>query len=208
MLIELDDNDEDAEERQGVFEVDPVEYKISYEKLKSQIVLLDATIVPPSKARHMIAVVSGDPFPSQDLMEYRSVDLMYTIGKIPSPISPSSRHANITIGWLLDEKEKLEPDDALHDGIEALVAKTTQKWTIDSIVFDNKTLSGTYLVVYLKRSLPFGIDTTDKTLREDLTELSPLFHKIEATIIEHFPSAKRATKQFWNSEIGMDFATN
>lgn len=208
MLIELDDNDEDAEEWQGVFEVDPVEYKISYEKLKSQIVLLDATIVPPSKARHMIAVVSGDPFPNQDLMEYRSVDLMYTLGKIPSPISPSSRHANITIGWLLDEKEKLEPDDALHDKIEALVAKTTQKWTIGSIVFDNKVLSGTYLVVYLKRSLPFGIDTTDKTLRGDLTELSPLFYKIEEIIIEHFPSAKRATKQFWNSEIGMDFVTN
>ena len=208
MLIELDDNDEDAEEWQGVFEVDPVEYKISYEKLKSQIVLLDATIVPPSKARHMIAVVSGDPFPNQDLMEYRSVDLMYTLGKIPSPISPSSRHANITIGWLLDEKDKLEPDDALHDKIEALVAKTTQKWTIGSIVFDNKVLSGTYLVVYLKRSLPFGIDTTDKTLRGDLTELSPLFYKIEEIIIGHFPSAKRATKQFWNSEIGMDFVTN
>lgn len=208
MLIEFDDNDEDVEEWQGVFDVDPAEYKISYEKSKSQILLLDGTIIPPSKARHMIAVVSGDPFPNQDLMEYRSVELMYTLGKIPSPISPSSRHANITIGWLLDEQDKLEPVDALYDKIEALVAKTTQKWTIGSIVFDNKVLSGTYLVIYLNRSLPFGIDSTDKTLRGDLTELSPLFYKIEEIIIGHFPSAKRGTKQFWNSEIGMDFVTN
>ena len=65
-----------------------------------------------------------------------------------------------------------------------------------------------YLVIYLERSLPFGIDTTDKTLRADLTELGPLLNKLEEIIMGHFPSAKRATKQFWNREIGMDFATN
>lgn len=208
MLIEPDDNDENQELHQHIFEVDSLEYKISYKKIKLQLESLDATIITPSKARHMIAVVSEDPFPNQNLMEYRSVDLMYTFGKIPSPISPSSRCATITIGWLLNKKDKLNPDDILYDEIEKLVIKATQKWTIASIVFDDKTLSGKYLVIYLDRSFPFGIESTDKTITEDLIELEPIFNNLNDIIKVQFPSAKRATKQFWNNEIGMDFVTN
>lgn len=202
MLIEIDDFDDP--DLPKPFEVDPIKYENFYHECKNKLKKISAKFIDPIKARHMIAVKSSDPFPSKDSMIYRSIELMYHYQEIPSPIDPKSRRIIFTKAWLISEKDKLIANDKFLEHIENVLQQSSN-WILNSSVFDNETITGTYYVLYLESNAEIGLDDTNQELEKILKSYSNFVSNIEKEIKLFYPKAVNRTIKFWENEIGMYF---
>src|SRR5262245_44505840 len=101
ILLEADD---EAQDKQWQWGVDPELATRGRAELSERILAVNGELVEPDVARHMFAVVESDPFPAVALVKFRSVDVMYDLGTLPSPVDPKMRNLEFCCCWSLGSK--------------------------------------------------------------------------------------------------------
>ena len=79
-------------------------FAIFLDTFSERILAVKGKLVEPDVARHMFAVVESDSFPAIDLVKFRSVDVMYDLGILPSPVDPKMRNLEFCCCWSLGSK--------------------------------------------------------------------------------------------------------
>jgi hypothetical protein len=196
MLIEAEDHRPDF---RSPFEVDPDEARQFFIELTKRIERLGGTLIPPSRARHMIALRRSDPFPDTELIEYRSVNLL--THELPSPIEPSSRSTTLTFCWLLDQGRQVEIAPRLKETLDQIFTSSTDLRF--SVRIDSESAYGAFFVVDIEPLTGLGMEKTDRAL-ECLKETAlPVVRQMEEALTKHFPNNKRATGEYWIYRIGV-----
>lgn len=169
----------------------------------NQISSFGGEIVNPAVARHMFAIAKKqDPIPSKDFAIYRSVDIL-TNTDLPSPIAPQDRRIMFTCCWHI-AKESVE-ESVIEKLQEYLQSQLTQSSWIE-LSLDRNTLQGEYIYCTAHFKDRNIMESTNYLADMLLRELSPTLNNLETLIISQYPTAKRATRQYWLNEYSVLFA--
>lgn len=188
------------------FQFDLERVRIEISNLRVQVQNLGGVAIEPTKARHMIAILDTDPFPTTEIIEYQGRHLAFEPEIIPSPIDPNSRRVKFTVCWLVKALPNSNPPSA--SVLEKLADELTQqdyhpfRVTIQS---DDQTLSKeVFLIAHVEYLPAIGFEKTDSTLQRIEKPLESTLAQLESSIGLHF-SVERATEQYWDKEIFMRF---
>lgn len=171
---------------------------------------LEGIRVMPDKARHMIAVVDKDPFPTTEIMLYAPSDLIIDSDTIiPSPIDLRARQIQFTICWILGESlsnehqiYELDP----HKFLDEILSDDTLPFNISAQIDNNMTLKqNSYLLVHFEYKNPIDTEKTDNLLKELENRIILIIPRIEECLALCFRDFRQATKKYWFDEIFMDF---
>jgi len=155
--------------------------------------------VAPEKARHMIAVIDHDPFPTQAQGIFGCKDIILSDRIVPSPIAPSSRQMVFTICWLVDGENR--DIDLVKSEVLALSDELFQVF----FEYDLETVSRRqFLVIDIRLRITNIFASTRLILQETESELESFLSRIES-ILKNRLVVKRATQVYWDKEILMNF---
>ena len=173
-------------------------------QLQNQISNMGGRIVQPEKARHMLAFLDHDPYPSIERISYHSVDLLEDLKMIPSPIDPRSRQFEFELCWQIKAKDI---NEMLISNIEEQISnkiKSKHSEITCTVYFDLEAIRGMFMIVNLGMYDNPGHEQTDIFLGRIEPILKLAMNDIE-NIIRHYVDFKRATKTYWKTEIGLIF---
>jgi hypothetical protein len=205
-LVEPDEiPGDDQEDYSSLFLADPNIVKNEFNRIQEKLDVIGGIGVHSDKARHMIALIDHDPFPTTETVSYRSVDLLRDPEIIPSPIDPTSRAIEFTVCWLISDltqaSDKAELEKYTQEAIErgflpfAFILET-----------DHDTRSKVpYLLAHIRYTGPIRLQRTDDLLGEIEGSLAYLVAQIEELIRKQYRDVKRATQQYWDEEIFITF---
>lgn len=179
------------------------EAKKVFKELAERVNQLGGKIVQPKTARHMFATVEGDPFPSTDMVLYRSVDLIRDPEHIPSPIDPNSRKLEFTACWRLCENQQNEDFTLNIAEIVDEIINTKHPELIPYSYIDIETIREKYLIVQMSMKNKPGHESTDEVIQKMESYLELAINDIEEMLKTHFSNLIRSTKQYWKMEIGI-----
>lgn len=197
--------EEGANSEKFSWDVDVQEAERVLKKIAEDVVQLGGKILDPDIARHMFAIVKGDPYPDIEKIWYRSVDLLENSDVIPSPIDPKSRYLEFTVCYCLDKqsysKNNLEEiilrvDEIIINGHPDFVS---------SSYFDTDTIWKNYLVLKLSMKNDVGYERTADIIQKREISLELALNDIEEKLRNYIPNLVRATKEYWKMEIGIIF---
>ncbi len=192
----------DAEESSPRWGVDEKTAERAYELLSKRILEEGGEVVDPGVARHMFAVKGRDPFPPTDTVCYRSIEVMFELGSLPSPVDPRSRIFEFTTCWRVSDSGDQEDDETdLLSSIRQVVAPS--KIAVCERLFIDRCVHSRYLVMYFSL---FDLDLSKPTsdiLSTAARGLGPLLGDIDTVITNKLGESSRSTRQFWWEEIGL-----
>jgi hypothetical protein len=176
------------------------------EDLRQELECLGGLVVEPLKARHMIALVDNDPFPTQEITIYQGRLLVFEEKVVPSPIDPLSRGAEFTACWLIRSLPNggLPSESELIGLIDELAQWNYAPFKV-AIELDDDTLSKeTFLVAHIDYLPSIGFEKTQSFLQKIEQPLELILRRLETDLKSRFV-VERATEKYWDREILMSF---
>ena len=174
-----------------------------FKELAERVDQLGGKIVQPKTARHMLATVEEDPFPSTDMVLYRSVDLIRDPEGIPSPIDPNSRKLEFTVCWRLCEDQQNKDFTLNIAEIVDEIINTKHPELIPYSYIDIETIREKYLIVQMSMKNKPDHESTDEVIQKMEYYLELAINDIEEMLKIHFSNLIRSTKEYWKMEIGI-----
>ena len=209
LAIEPDTTDIDVEGWVSPFQADPMAVRSRFDQLQDQLTALGGEIIDPQKARHMIAVVNSDPFPTGDIVTFRSIDLLVNYSDlIPSPIEPRARRFSFTVCWRLGvpgQHIDWEQVEQARELIEKLARREPAVLACVVDVDPETALKVPYLLVHLQSIDPVGYERMDDWLELRATTIATSVDTFEGSLRARFPAIVRATREYWRNEYGVYF---
>lgn len=183
---------------------DLTEVEQEIEKIKNQLSAYGGSNIHPAKARHMVAIQEGDPYPDFENVIYQCKQIGYYPDQIPTPISPDIRYFQFTICW------KIELSPPYSNTSEVVAEMKTIDFGKRKIDFfaDSETESKENFIMCEIELTPDNIyQSTEQALGEITPPIIQLFEKIESHLSEKVKFT-RATKEYWNKELLIIFKRN
>jgi hypothetical protein len=201
-LIELDESGQP--DPWGPFGPNAVDVNTQIAAITAALTRANAEIVPADRARHVYALVAGDPFPELKEVVYQPAEFLYHWNEVPSPVAPTSRRFGFDAVWLLSTSRTRE--------FEATVAAVKNVWRTNKkefelaeIIYEDRETQATYLLVHLIWS-GHTTASTDEVLLLIRPQLEILVKTVAHAVCEVCPHARLATGAFWRDEIGLLFS--
>jgi Restriction endonuclease len=146
----------------------------------------DARLVAPERARHMVALMSSDPLPADDVPTiFRTAEVISAFRRLASPIDPAARRCELTIAWNVGEAGVGAVDISAIELEKALHADASVEH------------EGNYVVLTLRvRMLPVRVSTRD-WVGGLAGALGPALLELEAKLSVAGVTFRRATAEYW-----------
>lgn len=143
-------------------------------------------LIAPERARHMAALLTGvDPLAEQQLITFRTIDIISAFHMLASPIDPLARRAEITVVW----DTSAAAEDVISEASRQL-AET--KGILSSTVRDEN-----FVILTLTFSqLPSNMTSTD-WIKDMTPDLDAHIAATEAALTSANFSFRRATADYW-----------
>ena len=192
-----------------ISEQDILEIEKDFANIKNKLETLGSTVVEPQKARHMVAIHEGDPYPDFENVIYQGKHIGYRSEKIPTPIAPDTRRFQFTVCWEIEAKSGDAPlsQSTLSEILSDLKSKDYSRCQ-SNFFLDTETLSKSTFIIF---ELEFSPSNIYQSTAQALKDSKLLAQKI-AVQTEHYLTEKvkyvRATKVFWNKELLMHFKSS
>jgi hypothetical protein len=175
--------------------------------IRAQAQAAGAEVVSPWKARHMFCLLEGhEPFPNDRLVLLRTGDLQWATEDVPSPVDPRGFRLSVTSCWLLPAPGR-EIDEVVVRRVSSDVLGRLALNPAATIELDKDTING---AAYLKLTVPESRELDPFVIaKERIGRLldwarQPL-DDAEAMIRAEWPTAVRATEEYWQLEYGVLF---
>lgn len=190
-------------EEPGFFEPPPEqEEEARLNKLRDAINSIDEVqMLDADKARHMVAAIADDPFPSKDNSRFHTGELAEFLDEIvPSPINPSSRRFAVTIAWNNCDLSEGRVKDVIMEAVASTNLKSFERTEVEK------------LDRYVAATIDFNPSSLGLSSTPDLLELA---HDAASSLITSIENsqllgkeARRSTKQYWQSRYNVSLGTS
>lgn len=181
-------------EEPGFFEHPPEqEEDTRLNDLRAFISSIDGVqMVDADKARHMVAAIADDPFPSRETTRFHTGELAYYLEElVPSPIDPSSRRFAVTIAWKNCTLSEARVEEVIIKAIATHGLKSFERAQVDK-------LDGYVAVTIKYNPTALGLSSTRDLLEQAHDAASSLITLIENPQLLG-EEARRCTKEYWQS---------
>jgi hypothetical protein len=155
-----------------------------------------ATMLHPTKARHMVALAGTDPFPAIGFRNFDTGEVVCYPEILPSPIQPSSRSFALSAVWRC-EVDVVKAEEAYlatisESGSPLYSEPSWERWE-------------DYLVLGLELT-PGDLElrSTEDLLNEFFDALKP-FRSSLTEHLEKYGNVEPATKEYWSKRLNINF---
>lgn len=153
------------------------------------------------KARHMVAAIADDPFPSRDTARFHTGELAeYLDELVSSPINPSSRRFAVTIAW-----KKCDLSEAQFEEVVMKAVAVTEVPSFKNAQVDKLDCYMAATIDYNPASL--GLSSTHELLEQAYGATNLLIASIEHSLLLG-KEARRCTKEYWLARWNVSLGTS
>lgn len=181
----------------------------AFQNIRHGLASVGVEDVSPAKARHMIALVDQDPWPSSEVL-FRFVDLERS-DLWPSPVDVGGRCVSVDVCWRLVDAATLDRESLIAEFRRwwaVLLEKAPEMGDVASGVSLKEGRTGLYVVAQFTIGRLRGDaarKSVESVMRSFVEWLSPALEHVEAEWARCGRSAERATAEYWQEAYGIVF---
>lgn len=179
--------------------------KKELDEIRQKLEVLDSTFVEPEKARHMVAILTSDPYPNTELVICPGKQLAYYLSMVPTPIDPGSRRFQFTACWEIKPMNDIKFSKAgIGQILSTLRSYDYSPFHTNFYLDDEIITNDTFILLEIEFNPENRFQCTEHALIESEEKVMSLVEDVEK-ILNQLAVYTRSTRRYWDKELLMLF---
>jgi len=175
------------------------------DEIRQKLESLDSKYIEPAKARHMVAILTGDPYPNTEMVLCPGKQLAYYLSMVPTPIDPASRRFQFTVCWEIKQKDSRDFSKGELDQILSVLRSNDFSPFQTNFYLDDETITrSSFILLEIEFSPDNTFQCTTHALMASKDKVISLIENIEQ-ILNRLAVCTRSTRKYWDKELLMLF---